>query len=487
LGWGALLGAALLLLAQSCSTRTHGQDEVASAVSLLPTLELWVDVQGPEGGDGSPARPLRRLESALRAPAQRRLVHLAPGVYAGPFRLEDGTELVGGSAAVLTAPADVPVLEAHGSVRLVRLLVQGGALGVLASGRLELQAVRFSGQRKGAVLLAEAGTLRAEAVLFEASVSGGVGLLLQQGAMAELEGCTFEGPWQRAIDAATPARLRVTKSSFRGAVTALQQKGGAAELADVTVAEGRGPGLYVAAGTLVLTRVSVTGQEYALLTGTGAVVEARDFTSRRADRAGVGVVKARAHFQGLTITEAGSFGGLQLISSEVQVQGLRVEDAQGTGVSLRGGKLELTDGVVLRSRDADGSAADGVQLRGGQARLQALSVDGATGACLLAAEGAHVLLSQATLQHCHTAGLVAEADAHLQASDVTVLSSDGPGAVATGEGELVLQRFRTLATDGVVWAECAGGAQVTALEVEGALPQLPCVQKPAEQPPVVVP
>ena len=437
---------------------------------------MWVDGQGEEGGDGSRGRPLRRLAPALAMSAPHRLVHLAPGLYSGPFVAPDGTELVGGSAAVLTAPAGVRVLEAHGAVRLTRLLVQGGTVGLSASGILQLDGVRFSGQREAALVLAPGAKLEAAGTLFEASVSGGLGLLLEAGAQAELHGCTFEGPWQRAIEARAPQSLSVATSSFRGAVTALQLKGGRADVADVTISEGRGPALFVSGGALSLHRVEVRGHEYALLTGSGAVVEAEDLSSTGADRAGVGVVQAKAHFVRLSIASAGTLGGLQCVSSEVSVEGLHVTGVRGVGVSTREGNLRLDDAVVRRTREPDGSGGDGLQLRGGRAVLANLTVQDASGACLLAAEGAEVHLTHASLERCHTAGLAVETGARLFTSAVTVQSSEGPGAVATSEGELVLRGFRALATDGVVWAECANGAQVRTLEVAGVLPTLPCIE-----------
>jgi hypothetical protein len=474
----------LLLLAQSCSgARMQGEPEATGPAAAPQGLELWVDAQAAEGGDGSAARPLRRLEAALAGPEPHRLVHLAPGLYPGPFLALDGTELVGGSAAVLTAPAGVTVLEARGAVSLKRLLVQGGTLGLGSQGQLRLEDVHFSGQRVGAVAVAAGGSLFAERVVFEASVSGAVGLLVASEARAQLLGCSFEGPWQRGIEAHAPESLAVTKSHFRGAVTALHLRGGSAELSDITIAEGRGPGLYVGGGRLGLQRVQVNGHEYALLTGSGAVVEAEDFSSTRADRAGVAVVNSKAHFLRLTITSAGTFGGLQCVASEVSVDGLRVEDVAGVGVFMRSGSLRVDGAVVARTRDPDGSSAEGMQLRGGRATLSNLTVREASGACVMAAEGADVVLSQATLERCHTAGLVTESGAHLATSAVTVQSSDGPGAVATGDGALVLSGFRTVSTDGVVWAECASGAQVTASEVAGALPALPCIQVLSSAPP----
>lgn len=467
------------MLALSCTgARTRAEPEASLSVSAPPSLVLWVDAQAQDGGDGSATHPLRRLEAALALPAPHRLVHLSAGLYSGPFLALEGTELVGGSATVLTGPAGVTVLETRGAVSLRRVLVQGGTLGLVSTGALRLEEVRFSGQRAGAVSISQGGTLLAERAVFEASVSGAVGLHLSPGGKAELTGCRFEGPWQRGVEAQTPERLAVEKSAFRGAVTALHLRGGSATLSDVSIAEGRGPGLYVGGGTLELHRVEVSGHEYGLLTGAGAVVEGEDFTSTGADRAGVGLVTGMAHFRRLTITKAGPLGGLQTISSQVTVEGLRVQEVAGVGVSMRDGSLRLDGAVVLGTKDPDGTGGEGLQLRGGRATLSNLAIREASGACLLAAEAADVVLSHATLERCHTAGLVSETGAHLVTSDVSVLSSDGPGAVATSDGELVLRRFRALATDGVVWAECAVGAHVMAFEVAGVLPTLPCIETP---------
>ena len=472
-GWGGPLLFALLAL--SCAGAPSVHPPAPPPTTTNSSLEFWVDASRAEGGDGSQARPFRRLAPALEGSASARLLHLAPGLYAGPFVAPDGTEVIGGDAAVLTGLLGETVLEAHGTVRLTHLLLQGGTVGLLATGALRLEGVRFSGQRTVGLHLGEGASLTAAAALFEASVSGGVGLLLERGTQAQLNGCTFEGPWQRALEARAPASLRLAKSAVRGAVTALQQSGGRADVADVTISEGRGPGLFVAGGTLLLHRVEVRGHEYALLTGAEAVVEAEDLSSTGADRAGVAVVKAKAHFVRLSVASAGTLGGVQFLSSDVQVEGLLIREVRGIGLFMRGGSLHLDDGRIARTREPDGSGGDGLQLRSGRAVLSHLTVQDASGACLLAAEGADVLLSQATLERCQTAGLAVETSARLWTSFVTVQSSQGPGAVATSEGELVLRNFRALATDGVLWAECANGAQVRTLDVAGPLPTLPCV------------
>ena len=487
LGWATLLGGAALVLAESCTgLRTYGSAAdapvVAAADAGLAVLELWVDAHSAPAGDGTPARPFRRLEDALVAPAPRRLVHLAPGLYPGPFVAPDGTELVGGSAAVLTADGPVTVVEANGRVTLRRLLVQGGRLGIRAKGELLLAEVRLSGQRTGAISIAEGGGLEAERVVLEASVSEGVGLLLEPGARAHLSGCTFDGPWRRGIEASAPGRLQLQQSRFVSAVTALHLRDGVAELSDVTASGGRGPGLYVVGGTLRLLRVAVTGHEYGLLTGTGATVEAEDFTSTRAERAGVGVVNARARFTHLVIGGAGNLGGLQGVDSAVTVTGLRIEDVTGHGVSVRGGTLRLEDAVVRRTRDADGAGGDGLQLRNVHATVSGLRVEQTAGPCLMAAEASEVTVSRATLEQCHGAGLLVDSAARLTVESVSVRTSDGPGAMATGDGQLVLRGFSTTAVGGPVWADCATGARVTTWDVAGLLPTLPCIERRGTSP-----
>lgn len=479
LGWATLIGAASLLLAESCAgPRTVGlAPEPAPAGPVPPGRELWVDAHAPEGGDGTAARPLRRLTDALDVPAPARRVHLLPGLYPGPFVAPDGTELVGGSAAVLTAEGGATVLEARGSVSLRRLLVQGGAVGIDVTGNVSLEDVRLSGQRLVGVAVGPGAAFQARGTVLEASVTEAVGLLLGPGTRSALSGLTFEGPWRRGIEARAPERLLVERTRFRGSLTALHQRDGSVELSDIAISEGRGPGLYVVGGELRLRRVQVQGQEYALLTGTGASVEAEDLTSSRADRAGVGVVNARARFTRLVITEAGTFGGLQGVTSEVTVQGLAVSDIAGHGVSMRGGSLTVDGGTVRRTHDPEGAGGDGLQLRGGRAVLQGLTVEDTAGSCLVAAEAVEATVVQSTLVRCRTAGLVVETAAHLSASEVSVRTTGGPAAVATGDARLVLRGFSaTSAAEGLLWAECSAGARVTASDVRGTLPVLPCVE-----------
>jgi len=451
--------------------------ETAAAAPASQARMLWVDAHAPEGGDGTEARPLRRLSDALLPDSAPRRVQLAPGLYPGPFIAPDGTELVGGSAAVLTSGGAGTALEARGSVSLRRLLVQGGAVGIEASGALHLEDVRLSGQRHAGLVLGPAARLEARSVVLEAGVSEAVGLLIPPGATARLSGVTFEGPWRRGIEGRAPASLVVAQSGFRGSVTALHLRGGSAELTDVVVSEGRGPGLYVAGGSLRLRRVQVSGHEYALLTGTGATVEAEDLTSVRADRAGVGVVNARASFDRLVIRQGGTFGGLQGVGAEVTARALRIEDIAGLGVSMRDSTFILDGATVRRTRDPDGTGGDGLQLRGGRATLSRLAVDETAGACLIAAEAAEVSLSASTLAHCRTAGVVAETGASLTVSEASVQTTDGPAAVASGDAQLVLRGFSAAsAGEGLLWAECSAGARVTASDVRGTLPMLPCVQ-----------
>lgn len=468
-----------MVLAESCTgPRTYGRAAAVPAFVVdagIPVTEVWVDAHAAVNGDGTTARPFRRLQDALTEPAPGRRIHLAPGLYPGPFVAPDGTELVGGSAAVLTAEGAVTVLEASGTVTLRRLLVQGGRVGLRIAGELRLDDVRLSGQRAAAISVAPGSGLEADRSVIQASVSGGIGLALEPGSRARLTGCTFNGPWRRGIEATAPERLSISQSGFPGPVVALHLRGGLAELSDVTASEGRGPGLYVVGGTLLLRRVQVTGHEYGLLTGTGAIVEAEDFTSTRAERAGLGLVNAKARLTRTVVTWAGDFGGLQGVNADLTMAGLRIEDVTGHGVSVRGGSLHLDDGVVRRTHDTDGAGGDGVQLRSVRASLSGLRVEQTAGACLVAAEGAEVTVSRATLQRCHTAGLVVDSSARLTAESVAVQGSDGPGALASGDGQLVLRGFSATSVDGSVWADCATGARVTVEGAGGFLPSLPCI------------
>jgi hypothetical protein len=452
----ARLAAAVVL-----GTWVPGLALAADAGTPVPTVH--VDASAAPGGDGSPGRPFRGLREAIGpGPLQ---IRLADGIYAGDVLL-DGVELVGSGAAVVSAAVPATTLRTRGAVRMVRVQIQGGAVGLrVEAGRAELESVRFSGQRTTALEVAEGAVLSLSGSAFQASVSGVLGLRLLPGARATVRDTEFTGPFQRAVQAKQPAELRLEKVRTRDAVTALHLDGGEGWLMGLDAARGRGPAVFVAHGRLHVQQLSVTGHEYALLTGEGAEVDGADVRSTGAFRAALGIVQSRASLSRVTIEAAGDHGALSLLSSDVQLTDLTVTGGQFGGVSMHGGQLRLERARFSAIETSDRLAGDAVQVRTGRATLSSLDVQGCSGIGLLAAEGAVVDLTGGTVQGAGVAGLSVDTEGQLTATGVTVRDTRGPAVLALDGGKARLVRIQARANrDGGVWAECSKRASV---EVEG--------------------
>jgi hypothetical protein len=431
-----------------------------SPVQEPPTApaEVWVDGARRESGDGSRERPLRTLGEAL-ALRPVPTVHLAPGLYAGPFALPQGARLVGtGPTTVLHGEGGGPVARAEAGATLERLAIQGGSWGVEAAGALRLEGVGFSGQREGAVRLT-AGQLVARAVRFEASVSETVGLSLEGQATAEVKESTFTGPWRRAVRT-SGAQVLLEGVGFSGAVMALDQEGGRVRLRRVTVEGGRGPGLLVREGTLHAEETAVTGHEYGLASY-GATLEVRGFTSVKAERAGLGLTRSTGRLEDLRVRESGSFGALQLIDSDLEVRGFRVDGANAYGVVATKGRLRARDGTITRLHSSEGFTGDGLHLRGVNADIEAVQVSDVPGAGVLAAQGAEVVLRDVTLLRCKHAGLLVESLGRVKAQGLEVRGTGGTALAILQDGDASVDVLTASELgEGLVWAECEGSTRV---------------------------
>ena len=452
----------------------------AAEPAVVPT-EVWVDGARAQSGDGSRGRPFRTLGEAL-APRPAPTVHIAQGLYAGPFTLPPGARLLGvGPTTVLYVEGQEPVLRAGAGAMLERLAIQGGGWGVEAAQGLQLESVSFSGQRQGAVR-ATGGKLTARGVRFEASLSETVGLALEGAVTAEVKESTFAGPWRRGLQVLGGAQAELEAVGFSGAVMALDQEGGRVRLRRVTVEGGRGPGLLARDGTLQLEEVTVTGHEYGLASN-GAKLEVRGFTSVRAERAGLGLARSTGRLEDLQVRESGSFGALQLIDSDLEVQGFRVEGANGYGVTATKGRLRARDGTISRLHSSEGFTGDGLHLRGVKADFQAVRISDVPGAGVLAAQGGEVVLRDVTLTRCKHAGLLVENLGRVQATGLEVRGPGGPAVAVLRDGDAsVDQLTASELTEGLVWAECEGSARLRLGRVQSEDRQgltAPCVEQQA--------
>src|SRR4051794_23823780 len=88
-----------LLVIAAC--RAPAVPPPTSWVPAPPGAEVWVDGARRESGDGSRARPFRTLAEGLAVRPVATL-HIAAGLYAGPFLLPAEAHLVGvGESTVL--------------------------------------------------------------------------------------------------------------------------------------------------------------------------------------------------------------------------------------------------------------------------------------------------------------------------------------------------------------------------------------------------
>jgi hypothetical protein len=386
-------------------------------------------------------------------------------VYPGGLLLED-VELVGGPAVVLAASASGPCVRTRGTVLLESVQIQGGAGGLLVeAGRTTLSSVAFSGQRGAALEIAGGAELLVSGSTLQASVSGLPGVRVLPGGKVELRKVRLQGPFQRAVEATRPAMLRLSSVQVQDAVTGLWLSGGAAVVESMEVRGGRGPGLYVAGGTLQLRDVRVGGHEYGLLTGDAARVEAKGVRSTGAERAGLAVVRSKAVLEDVHVESAGPMGGIQLVSSEVRIRGLEVQGGVSSGLVARDAQLTLDGGLIQGLRSADPAEGDAIQIRGGRATLGGLRIQECSGIGVLAAEAATVTLSRSTISGAGVAGVAAETEARLTASEVSIERTRGPAVLVTERGTAILRSTTARSNrDGALWAECSQGVDV---EIDG--------------------
>ncbi len=453
--------------------------------SEVPRTHMWVDAAWWRPGDGTRERPLRSLAEALARPGPL-TVHVAPGLYAGPFTLPQGVRVEGaGPSTVLHVEgAEAPVLRADKGAALADRVGQGGAWGMESAGGVRLERVEFSGQRTGAVRV-EAGRLEVEGSRFDASVSETVGVLLEgAGREARIRGSAFTGPYRRAVRVVgAGARVVLEDARFSGPVTAVGVQGGEAEVRRAWAEGGRGAAFSVVEGALTLEDVRVRGHEFGVSAMQARKVEVRGFSSLRAERAGLGLVQSKGVLEDVVVRDSGSYGAVQLTASDMEVRRLRVDGVAEYGVVAVRGKLRLRGAAITRVRSADGITGDGLHLRQVDADVEDVVVRGTAGACVLAAQNARVVVRDLELVDCAQAALAVDTLARLEATGVEVRGAGAPALAALNEGQLRVDVLTASGlAEGLVWAECGGQTRVRLSRVRsedtrGA--EAPCVERAA--------
>ena len=442
---------AFLLLLLACRGA-----RLPSAEGPPPGPEVWVAGDAAPGGEGSRERPLRSLAEALaRGPGVR--VRLQPGRYEGPAQLPPGAQLLAEAPGVVLLGG----VEAPGGGRLRGLAVEAGGWGVRGRGALTLEDVTLSGQREGGVQLL-AGVLQATGLRLKAPVApGAVGLALQGGVRARVQGLRLEGAFARGIELQGPAQLQLESLQAVGPALVLHQRGGQVRLRRAALGGGEGVGLFVAGGTLELEDVVVLGHEYALQTGQGSTLRVRGFASLGAQRAGLGVVASRAQLEDVQVWGAGSFGALQLLNSDVQLHGFGLRDAQEYGLSATQGRLEASAGAIVGTRGSGSDGGDALHLREVEATLHTLRVQGAAGLGLLVAQGARARVRDLTLTACAGGGVVAETRGQVQLRGLQALAGTSPALVVMSGAQATLEGVQLEGGAQLLWTDCEQGARVS--------------------------
>jgi hypothetical protein len=265
-------------------------------------------------------------------------------------------------------------------------------------------------------------------------------------------------------------------------VTAVRQRGGRITLVDAVLSNGRGPGVFVAAGVLELREVSVAGHEYGLLTGGNARVEGRGLRVRRSERAGLGLVASEVMLERVEVSEGGtpgSFGGIQVTGGRATLTDVRISEVRSAGLSLRSADLRVR-GLTIRGveADTDGTEGDGISVRAGRLRLDAARIEDVAGVGLLSAEGAAVTVGGLEVVRSRFGGAAVETRGTLVVEDLRVRESQGAALVGAGEGTIAVESLLSEQNaEGPVWADCRAGARVSLGTLHGSQeePGQPCV------------
>jgi hypothetical protein len=443
-------------------------------------VERWVDASALEGGEGTEARPFKALGAALapaRAGAAAR-VHVRTGLYRGPFVLPAGWTLDGPESAVLFVEGAEGAVLAAGDGRVAGVSLQGGAVGLADSGRVQAEGIHCSGQRKAAVEV-RGGALELSGADVRATVSEVFGVIVAQGS-ARIRDSAFNGPFRRAVQAEGAAvEVTVERTRFAEAVTAVQVVGARGHLRGLSMRGGRGPAVFVGGGGEVdVDGLEVDGHEYALLVRE-ARFQARGVKSRGAEQAGIGLVKGRGTLEDLAVSGSGPSGAVDVVGGEVALRRFRIERATSAGVHARSAQVAISDGTIEGvAPDRDGTLGDGVHLRGVRGTVERVTVRGAGGSGLLIAEGSDVRGSELALERCHWGGVVVETRSSFIGRSIAASDGGAAALVVPTEGDASVTGLTSARNqDGAVWAECSEGARVTLRGVtdDAPRPRPPCV------------
>ncbi|MBX5482451.1 MAG: hypothetical protein IRZ16_11540 [Myxococcaceae bacterium] len=435
-----------------------------------PEQVVFADSSAPAAGaDGTQAHPFRTLASALAAVRPPATVRLAVGLYLGEAVVPGDVRIEGERTAVIYAGGTGTTLRLEDGASLHGLTVQGGAVGAEVKGAVRIEEVAFSGQRQRAIAVSDHGALALIDADIEGTVSETRGVVLEEGARAEVTGGRFHGGLRIGVEAKAGTSLRVDHAVFDGPVVALKADRSDLAATGLRISGGRGPAISLSGTRASLRDIVIHGHEYGLLANAGAVLDVRDFTTVRAERAGIGGVEVRGEIDGLVALDSGNFGAVQLISSTATVRRFIIARAQNAGISVNGGDVTLIDGSIVDVSDPADAEGDGVSVRHAGLRGTALTEARVSGTGVLAAEASRVAVAEAAIASARYGGLHAETRARLDAVSAIVRGGGNAALVVLHDARLRADALETAQNaQGLLWAECGAGAEVWLGRVRGA-------------------
>ncbi len=329
-----------------------------------------------------------------------------------------------------------------------------------AGGAAFLEAVSFSGQRDAAVSLA-GGRLELSGCQLSATLARARGVVASGDASLVLRDSQLLGAYAQGVQFESSGELLAERVRFEGPVTGLRVVSGKAMLRSLAFAGGRGPALLIGGAEVEVRDVSVLGHEYGLLARGPASLRVVGFTSVRADRAGIAIVGGRAELEELVLLESGDFGAVQLVNVGAKVERFLIQGPRGYGLNIREGKVAVALGEILRVVD-EGSTGDGIHARHAQVDVQSVSVLGAGGVGVMAAEAADVTLRDVRVEQAAWGAVLAETLGKVRVSSLTSVAT--PAAlVVPDEGRIDADVVDASGVrEAPIWAECARGAHVRA-------------------------
>lgn len=440
-------------------------------------LELWVDGSAPLGGDGSQVRPFKTVP-ALDGGVH---LHLRSGLYEGPFRFPPGTVVTGHGVAVLFIDGLGPVVtHAGGALRLERLLLQGGTVGLSTTeGGVWLDEVKFSGH--GKTFVDARNTLLVGTRLeLTSNIPATIGFR-QLGGRLQLRDVKLSGPMQHGVKA-TETALAFDAVQFEGPATGVLLLDGSLEGAGLRFAGGQAAALHVLDAGVTLSNVDVTGHEYGVL-GAGAV-SIDGLTVRGPQQSGVSLLGGTSTLAHVRVERAGNMGGLQLLGGRHTLTDIEVKDSNAWGVLVR--RAEAAIGALRVSRIRGESApsgrvlGDGLMVRDGRAGVDALVAEDLDGSALFIANSGSVVARSVEARRCAGGAIFIERSSEATVDSLVARGSAGPSVTALEEARLVVRDFSATGGDVSVWADCAEGVRVDIKRpaADTVLPALRCLFVP---------